>query len=133
VRSVRLLRVAAEAEGVRLRGFARRIVVRAVLGVIALLFLLGAIVFGHLEAWYGLRAGLGQTFPASVGILGGADLLVAVVLGFLATRSTPSRVEREALEVRRTAMEGIRGTVSLAAVVVPLLRIVADLRRRRRR
>jgi hypothetical protein len=127
-----LLRVAAEAEGVRLRGFARRIVSRAVLGAVALVFLLGAIVFAHLGGWYGLRVGLGQTFPASVGIMGGADLLLAVVLGFLATRSTPSRVEREALEVRHKAVQGIAGTLSVAGLVIPVLRILADLRRRRR-
>jgi hypothetical protein len=132
VRPVRLARIAAEAEGVRLRGFARRIVVRAILGVIALLFLLGAIVFVHIVAWYWLRAGLGQTFPAAAGILGGVDLLVAIILGFAATRSSPSRVELEALEIRRKAVTAIGGAFSLAALVIPLLRIVTNLGRRRR-
>jgi hypothetical protein len=132
VRSVRLVRVAAEAEGVRLRGFASRIVTRAILGLIALLFGLGAVVFAHLAAWHWLRTGLDQTFPAAAGILGGGDLLVAVILGVMATRTTPSRVEVEALDVRRKAVQAIGDTLSLGRLVIPILRIVAGMRRRRR-
>jgi hypothetical protein len=132
VRVVRLVRVAAEAEGVRLRGFASRVVTRAILGLSALLFLLGAIAFAHIAVWYWLRTGLDQTAPAAAGIMGGVDLLAAVVLGFLATRSTPSRVEAEALDVRRKAIQGIGGTFSLVQLVIPILRIVANMRRPRR-
>jgi hypothetical protein len=128
----RLARIAAEAESLRLRGLVSRIVTRVILGVIALLFVMGAIVFAHVAAWYGLRIGLDQTFLASTGELGGADLLVAIVLGFLASRSAPSRVEAEALEVRRKAISAIGGTLSMAQMVVPVLRIVTNLRRRRR-
>ena len=113
-----------------MRRFAGRIVLRAVLGVIALLFLLGAIVFAHIAVWYWLRTGWAQSFPAAAGILGGADLLVAIILGFAATRSSPSRVELEALEVRRKAVTAIGGVFSLAGLVIPILRIVANLRRR---
>jgi hypothetical protein len=131
VRPVQLARIAAEAEGVRLRRLARRIVLRAILGVIALLFFLGAIVFAHIAVWYWLRTGLTQSFPAAAGILGGGDLLVAIILGIVATRSSPSRVELEALAVRRQAMAAIGGTFTLAGLVIPILRIVANLRRRR--
>jgi len=133
MRSIRLARIAFEAEGVRLRGFIRRIVTRVILGVVALLFVLGAIVFAHVAAWYWLQTGLGQPLLAATGILGGADLLVAIVLGLLATRSSPSRVEIEALDVRRKAIQAIGSTLSLTQLALPLLRIVADLRRRRRR
>jgi hypothetical protein len=133
MRPFRLARIAAEAEGVRLRGLVSRIITRAVLAVIALLFVLGAVVFAHVAAWYWLRIGLDQTFLAAAGILGGGDLLVAVVLGFLASRSTPSRVEVEALDVRRKALQAIGSTLSLAQLVIPVLRITANLRRRRRR
>jgi len=133
MRAVRLARIAAEAEGVRLRGLISRTVTRVILGVIALLFVLGAIVVAHVAAWYWLQTGLGQTFLAASGIVGGADLLVAIVLGFLATRSSPSRIEIEALEVRRKAIQSIGTTLSLTQLAIPLLRIVADLRRRRRR
>ena len=132
MRPFRLMRVAAEAEGVRLRGFVSRIAMRVILGMIALLFVLGVIVFVHLAAWYWLRVGSGQSFLAATGILGGVDLVVAIILGFLATRSTPSRVELEALDVRRKAIQAIGSTLSLSQMIVPALRIVANLRRRRR-
>jgi hypothetical protein len=132
MRAFRLACIAAEAEGVRLRGFVSRIVVRAILLMVALLFLLGAIVFVHLAAWYWLRVGLNQSFPAATGILGGADLVVAIILGFAATRSSPSRVELEALEVRRKAIVAIGGTFSLASLVIPILRLAVNFGRGRR-
>jgi hypothetical protein len=132
MRPFRLACIAAEAEGVRLRGFVSRVVVRAVLLMVALLFLLGAVVFVHLAAWYWLRTGMNQSFPAATGILGGADLVVAIILAFAATRSSPSRVELEALEVRRKAIVAIGGTFSLASLVIPILRMAVNLGRRRR-
>ncbi len=131
MRPFRLARIAAEAEGVRLRGMATRFVTRAILAAVALFFVLGAIVFAHIAAWYGIRTGLDQSFLAAAGILGGGDLLAAVLLGVLASRSTPSRVELEALEVRRKAIQAIGSTMSLAQMVIPIVRIVANMRRRR--
>jgi len=129
----RLVRIAAEAEGVRLRGMLSRIVTRAVVGVIAVAFMLGAVVFAHVAAWYWLRMGLEQDFLTATGILGGGDLLMAIILGFLASRSTPSRIEREALDVRRKAIQGMAGTLSVAQLAIPLMRIAANLRRPRRK
>lgn len=132
MRPVRLARIAAEAEGVRLKGMVSRIVTRAIFGVVAVLFVIGAIVFAHFAAWFELRTALDQTFLAATGEVGGADLLVAIILGVLASRSSPSRVEREALDVRRKAVQAIGGTFSLAQLALPVLRIGANLRRRRR-
>ncbi len=132
MRPFRLARIAAEAEGVRLRGMATRIAMRIVLAVIALFFVLGAVVFGHIAAWYEVRTALGQSYLVTTGILGGVDLLLAVILGFLATRSTPSRVEVEALDVRRKAIEGIGSAFSLTQMVIPILRLVSDMGRRKR-
>ncbi len=131
MRPVRLARIAAEAEGVRLRGMISRILTRAIFGVIALVFVLGALVFAHAAAWYGLRVGLDLTFLAAAGVLGGVDLLVAIVLGLLAARSTPSRVELDALDVRRKAIQAIGSTLSLAQLAIPMLRIATRMRRRR--
>jgi hypothetical protein len=132
MRPFRLARIAAEAEGVRLRGMMSRIVSRAVYGLIALFFVLGAVVFAHIAAWYEIRIGLDQSYLATAGILGGADLVLAVVLGLLAARSSPSRVEVEALEVRRKAIEGIRSALTLSQLALPVLRLLSDFRRRRR-
>lgn len=132
MRPFRLARIAAEAEGVRLRGMATRIVTRIVLAVIALFFVLGAVVFGHIAAWYEVRTTLDQSYLATTGILGGVDLLLAVILGFLATRSTPSRVEVEALDVRRKAIQGIGSAFSLTQMVIPILRLAFGMGRRKR-
>jgi hypothetical protein len=132
MRPFRLARIAAEAEGVRLRGMLARIVARVIFGCIALLFATGTVVFAHIAAWYELRMGLDQTYLATAGLLGGGDLLLALILGFLASRSSPSRVEIEALEVRRKAIEGLGSTLSLSQMALPLLRLLSGFGRRRR-
>ena len=132
MRPIRLARIAAEAEGVRLRGMMTRIVTRVIFAVIALFFALGALTFAHVAAWYEIRVALEQSYLATAGILGGADLLVAIILVVLASRSSPSRVEVEALEVRRKAIEGISSALSLTQMVLPLLRLASGVRRRRR-
>lgn len=132
MRPYRLARIAAEAEGVRLRGMATRMVTRVVFAVIALFFVLGAVAFGHVAAWYGLRIGLNLSYLVTTGILGGADLLAAIILGFLARRSTPSRVEIEAREVRRKALEGIGSALSVTQMVFPVVRLVSGFARRKR-
>src|SRR5271165_6104150 len=113
MRPVRLARIAAEAEGVRLQRMMTRTVTRVIFAIIAVFFILGALVFAHIAAWYEVRVGLDQSYLATAGILGGADLLVAVVLGLLVSRSRPGRVEREAREVRRKAIEGIGSALSM--------------------
>jgi len=132
MRPIRLARIAAEAEGVRLRAMMTRTVIRAIMAVIAVVFVLGALVFGHMAVWYAIRIGLDQSYLATTGILGGADLLVAVILLLLASQSRPSRVETEAREVRRRAIEGIGSAVTLTQLALPVLRIATGMRRRRR-
>jgi Na+/H+ antiporter NhaA len=133
MRPVSLARIALEAEGVRLRAMATRIVTHAVYAVIALVFLLGALVFAHIAAWYEIRTGLELTPIATAGILGGIDLLIAIILGLLARRATPSRVEREALQVRQEAVANLRSAINVTQVALPLLRFAVPLARRRRR
>ena len=56
----------------------------------------------------------------------------AIILLFLASRSSPSRVEVEALEVRRNALAGIGSALSLTQMVLPVLRLAMSFGRRRR-
>jgi hypothetical protein len=133
MRPIRLARIAAEAEGVRLRALLTRVVSRIILGVIALFFVLGACVFVHIAAWMEIRGGLDQSDLTTAGILGGADLVVAIILGLLSGRSRPSQVELDAYEVRRSAIAGIGSAISLTQIAFPLLRIIANFQRSRRR
>ncbi len=130
MRPYRLARIAAEAEGIRLRGMATRMVTRVVCAVIALLFIVGAIVFAHIAAWYWLRIDRDLSFYITTGILGVFDLLVATVLGLIAGRSSPSRVEQEALEVRRNAIAGIGAALSVSQLAFTALRLVASSMRK---
>src|SRR5690242_18279754 len=82
-------------EAVRLRRRAQRALIAAILASIASVFMLGALVFCHVAAWFYLRAHWEQ--PATALILAGSDVLLALVLVLFAARSTTSRVELEAL------------------------------------
>ena len=133
MRPVSLARVAAEAEGVRLRAMVARMVTRAAYAAVALVFLLCALGFAHVAAWYAISSRLALTPIETAGVLGGVDLVIAIILALLARRSTPSRVEREALQVRREAVANLRSAVNVTQVALPLLRFALPLARRRRR
>ncbi len=110
-----------------------RMVARAMFAAIAVVFALAAVVFVHIAAWYEIRVGLAQSYLATAGILGGIDLLLAIILALLASRSGPGAVEVEALEIRRKAIEGIGSALSVTRLIIPVVRLVADMRRPRRR
>ncbi|MFL5285061.1 MAG: hypothetical protein ACJ8AW_29830 [Rhodopila sp.] len=131
LRPVRLARIAAEAEGVRLRGFAARIATRAAFAAVALVFLLAVLVFVHVAAWYALFSIAGLSFLASTGIVGGVDLLLAIILGLVARSSRPTEVEAEALDVRRRAVQGLPSTLSASQLMLPVLQAAANVRQRR--
>jgi hypothetical protein len=119
VHPLRLLRIALEAERLRLGLHASRTVRRAVMGCIALILLLGALGFGHVAAWYWLREYLAAQYVAL--IFAGTDLLFALLLFLLASRSTPGLAEVEALAVRRQALDNATDAVRISAVLGQLL------------
>lgn len=129
MRSLRLARIAAEAEGLRLRYTARRTAVRAILGLAALALTLGAVAFGHVALWYWLR----RSFePPSVAlIIAGGELGLALILGLIAARSSPGRIEAEALAVRRRALENATSGLAVSALLTQLLPLAIRLFRRR--
>ena len=129
MRTLQLARIAAEAEGLRLRHTARRHTVRAVLGVGALSFALGAIVFCHIAAWFWLSMSWDE--PVAALTIAGADLVVAAVLALVAIRSSPRRVEAEALALRTRALDHVATSLTIPALVTPLLPLAARLFRRR--
>ena len=87
--------------------------------VVAVLFVIGAVVFVHIAAWGWIRLDEGLSYFATAGILGGIDLLIALILVALASRSGPSRVEREALDVRNRAIEGVTSALTLSQLAIP--------------
>jgi len=129
MRPYRLARLAADAEGMRLRSMATRLATRIAFAVIALVFIIGALVFAHLAAWFWLETGFAMSPVGATLILCAVDLVVAIIAGLLASRSTPSRVEREALQVRQQAMTALSGSLNVAQFAYPLLRLAPPLRR----
>jgi hypothetical protein len=130
MRTFRLARIAVEAEGLRLRQRAQRTVIRAAFGMIAMGFLIGAVIFVHLAAWYWIRQTLRDEYAAL--ILGGADFVLAMVLAFLASRSAPSRVELEALAVRQRAVESAVSSIAVSSLIFQAVRVLSNLLRRPR-
>lgn len=89
MRSFNLLRVAAEAELLRLRAMLVRQGRRAAFGAIAVIFGLGVLVLGEVAGWQVLRLYVAP-IPATL-ILLGINLAIAAVVGGLAARLHPAQ------------------------------------------
>ena len=89
------------------------------------------LVFCHIALWYWLRHHCEPTAGAL--ILAGGDVVLAAILALLAARSTPGRIELEALAVRHRAVEGVTGTLAFSAIAMQLLRLAIRSVRRARR
>ena len=121
MRAYRLARIAARAEALRLRHLLRRHVARAAFAAVAAVFALGALIALHIAGAMALAEYLGAI--RSVLVVAGADALVALILLAFALRDVPSAVEREALQLRRTATEQAREAVVLVTVLAGLRQV----------
>jgi hypothetical protein len=115
MRSINLLRIATEAELLRLRAMVARQGRRAAFGIVAFIFALGVLALAEAAGWQALRIYV-VSIVATL-ILLGVNLIIAGIFGVLAARSPPGHVEREALRVRRQALEAARGSMAFTAVV----------------
>jgi hypothetical protein len=131
MRTLRLARIAAEAEGLRLRRHAQRTALRAAFGLVALIFLGWASACAHVAAWFWLRDSLGWGRPGAAAALTGADLVITLVFVLLMARSSPGRVELEALQVRKRALDSATSGFALTALLVPAVRLVLNQLRRK--
>lgn len=130
MRTLRLARIAAEAEGLRLRHSIRRGVVRGMFGVVAGGFLASALVFCHIAGWFWLRQSWQP--PSTALIIAGVDLVLALVLALIAARSSPSAIEVEALAVRQRALDSATRSLVFSDLALQLVRIGVELFRRKR-
>jgi hypothetical protein len=128
MRLLRLLGIAAEAEVLRIGRQARRIANAVAIGCLAMLLLLGAVAFGHVAVWYWLRESLQARYVAT--IFAGADLLLACLCAILAARSTPGRVELEALALRRRALEDAGASMSIVSLVTRFIDLFMAVRQK---
>jgi 4-amino-4-deoxy-L-arabinose transferase-like glycosyltransferase len=128
MRSVNLLRIAIEAETLRLRHMLRRHGTRAAFGVVATIFALSVLVLCDVAGWQVLRLYVVPLYATL--ILLGVNLVLAIAFTLLAVRSSPSHAEREALMIRQQALQGAQGSLALAALV-PVAGNILRLGRRR--
>ena len=128
MRPFRLARAAVEAEGLRLRLKARRTVVRSVQFCFALILLLAALAFSHVALWAWLRETMSEQSVAL--IFAGGDLFLGLILVLMAARFGASMAEREALAVRRRALEDVWSSVTLSALAFQVFALFARSRRR---
>lgn len=129
MRAVELAKVAAAAEALRLRRIARRQAIRAGLGAGAAVFGIAVFVLLHVLA-YDLLLAIVRPWVAALIVLG-VDLVVAAVLGAMAMRNAPDRIEQEALAVRRQSLIEMKRAVTFMAVASELTGLVIRNRSRR--
>jgi hypothetical protein len=115
MRATNLLKVAAEAEILRIQFMLKRQGVRAAFALVALVFVLGVLVLANVAAWQVLRLYIEPIYATLV--LLGVNLVIAVIFGILAARSSPSSTERDALQVRQRALREARSSLALGALV----------------
>jgi predicted histidine transporter YuiF (NhaC family) len=121
-RSVQLAKVAGQAELLRLRRRGRRIAVRAGFGVVATVFLLGALAAAHVAGAIELSQYVAPVW--AVLIIAAIDLVIAIVLGILASRSAPDRIEREAQQVSEEARSQLMELATFTSLIGPALRML---------
>ena len=126
MRSINLLRIAAEAELLRLRAMVARQGRRAAFGMVAFIFVIGVLILAEAAGWQALRLYVASIVATL--ILLGVNLVIAAIFGLLAMRSSPGHAEQEALRVRRQALDAARGSLTLTAIVP----VATTLLRRRR-
>jgi Ca2+/H+ antiporter len=124
MRTLRLARVAAEAEALLLRRRVRQVVIRAVLGAVAAVFLIGAVAMLHAYAWVRLAPEWGTGMTAL--ILAGSDAVVAIILALFAMRTPADPIAISAVTVRDQAMNEMRNALTLGALVRPLAGILLE-------
>ena len=129
MRSINLLKIAAEAELLRLRTMMARQVRRGIFGAVAAVFGVAVLALAEVAGWQALRLKI-QPIPTTL-ILLGINLAIAAAFGVLAARSAPGHTEREALRVRRQALETARGSLVFTAAL-PTVRLLRGRQTRRR-
>ena len=115
MRATNLVKVAAEAEFLRIQHMLKRQGIRAAFGLAAVVFAVAVLVMINVVIWQALCLYM-QPVYASLCLLG-INLAVALLFAFLAVRSSPSRIEREALALRQRAIQEIPASLTLGALV----------------
>lgn len=115
MRAGNLAKIAIEAEILRIRHMLTRQGMRVAFGLVALVFLVAVLAIANVAIWQVVRMYVSQ-INATLVLLGG-NLLLAIIFGVLAARSSPSQMEREALAIRQRALGEARSALALTALI----------------
>jgi hypothetical protein len=124
MRTLRLARVAAEAEGLLLRRRLRRVAIRAVLGAVAMFFVVGVVTMLHVYAWVRLEPLWGPETTALA--IAGVDLVIAVIIGLFAAWTPQDSIAASAVAVRDQAMTEMRSAFTVTSMLKPLMGILFE-------
>jgi len=126
MRTVRLARVAAQAEVLLVRRIVSGIVRRAIFGAVAAVFGIAVLVLVHVAAALALEQYAGLSALLSVAIVLAVDLVVTVIFGLLAAGKVHDPVADEARRVRDLSIEQARASLTLAQMLAPATRMIAQ-------
>jgi hypothetical protein len=115
MRTLQLAKVAAQAEGLRLRSMAERQTRRAAFGAVACVFLIAFLVAAHIAIGMALVPRF--TPVQAVLIVGAGDLALTLLLGAMAAFSKPGKIEQAAYEVGQRAREEIRASLTVPVLI----------------
>ncbi len=126
MRTARLARVAAQAEILLLRRQLTVVARRAAFGVVAAVFTIAVLVLLHVLAVDALEQWAGLSPLLSVFIVTVIDLIPAAVFGMFALGKISDPVADEARRVRDLSLEQARQSLTMAALLAPATRVVAQ-------
>ena len=115
MRATKLLRIAIEAEILRIQHMLKRQGVRVVFALLAAVFAISVLALVNITGWQVLRLYLPPIYATL--ILLGINFVIAAIFAVLAARSSPNYAEREALKVRKQALREAQGSLALTALV----------------
>jgi hypothetical protein len=125
MQTVDLARAAASAEVLMLKQMVRRQIMRAVYGAVAVVFVIGALVLLHVVGFEALAPHLTPLEDSAV--LLGVDVVVAVIFGLLASRSSPDAIEVEAKLLRDQSLRAMRQSLAVATLLSSVGRMAATV------
>ena len=106
-----------------LRRMVRRQIMRAVYGVVAAVFMIGALILVHVIGFEALAPYLTPLEDSAV--LFAVDLVIAIVFGILAARGAPDAVEVEAKQLRDQSLGAMKESLAIATLIGPVGRLAS--------
>lgn len=115
MRAVNMMKIAAEAELLRLQSMLKRQGMRAAYGLLAFVFALGVLALLNILIWQLLCLYIQPIYATLILLV--INLIITAAFGMLAMRSIPSQAEQDALEVRQQAVRELRSSLTVSALI----------------